>query len=78
MMWISYFFIFLGAAPSPTSSVSASQTASTASAAAPVPAASEQRNDQQPPGIEWHAAEAVLEAEADDVDTVTSPKNMKK
>ena len=52
MIWISYFFIFLGAVTSSTSSASASQTASAASA--PVPAATEQRNDQQPPAIEWH------------------------
>jgi len=43
-----------GAVTSSTSSASASQTASAASAAAPVPAATEQRNDQQPPAIEWH------------------------
>lgn len=42
-----------GAVTSSTSSASASQTASAASAA-PVPAATEQRNDQQPPAIEWH------------------------
>lgn len=41
-----------GAVTSSTSSASASQTASAASA--PVPAATEQRNDQQPPAIEWH------------------------
>jgi len=40
-----------GAVTSSTSSAPASQTAS---AAAPVPAATEQRNDQQPPAIEWH------------------------
>ena len=52
LMPISFFYI-LGAVTSSTSSasVSASQTAS---AAAPVPAATEQRNDQQPPAIEWH------------------------
>jgi len=43
-----------GAVTSSTSSASASQTAPAASAAAPVPAATEQRNDQQPPAIEWH------------------------
>jgi len=44
-----------GAVTSSTSaSASASSTASAASAAAPVPAATEQRNDQQPPAIEWH------------------------
>ena len=48
------FFHILGAVTSSTSSASASQTASAASAAAPVPAATEQRNDQQPPAIEWH------------------------
>lgn len=40
-----------GAVTPSTSSASASQTASAAPA---VPAATEQRNDQQPPAIEWH------------------------
>ena len=47
----AYFLIFLGAVTPSTSSASASQTASAAPA---VPAATEQRNDQQPPAIEWH------------------------